>query len=153
MRDGISLVPLSAMGSTPGDGSLYSVVALVTECKPVCWVQRRRDSRMVEHLEFFLSDDSVPLFKVRCWGEAALHAASRLKAQSVYLFDRLEVHCNTGASAREAAREVCGVWSRAHTCLHLLCAPPEPLLVQPARYPAVARRVDAILAHISPSLK
>lgn len=140
LRDGIALATLSEVGAQRGDGGLYSVVAVVAECRPVSWGRRRRDNRLVEQMDFFLSDDTQSLFKVRCWGEAALHAASRLRAHSVFLLDRIEAVSPSGERA-----ERYGVWSSVHTSLHLLCSPPGPLLISPSRYRAVAKRVEDVL--------
>lgn len=147
IRDGIDLVTLSAMGVANGaDGAgFYSVVALVAEYRPLCWGKQRRDNRLVEYLEFFLSDDTESLYKVRAWGEAAVHVAARLEAQSVFLFDRLEAR-STAGQHKPQGTERYGVFSRSHTSMHLLCSPPAALLVPTTRYPQIGRRVNAVLA-------
>ena len=142
VRDGVALDLLASI-ATPVHGAscgVCSVVATVAECKPVCWSKTRRSNRLVEYFEFFLSDDSRSLFKVRCWGAAALHVAGRVSPESVYLLDRLEV-------MQDSHQSRYGVWSWGQTSLFLLCAPRGRLLLDPMRYPAVARRAEAVARH------
>jgi hypothetical protein len=154
LRDGIELDTLCSMGSGSSRGRriIASVVAVIAEIRPIIWERRRKTGTLVEYLEFFASDDTLSLFKIRCWGDSALHVASKLKPGSLYLMDRLDVHCGgTGGGIgggtdnnNNTRTETYGIWSCSQTTLHLLCSPPGGIEVDPLRYAEACERVDAV---------